>query len=174
VTLYASADEARHARQVAPRRLRASLKGRRFPTCRHYKGITLELAHRRGMSPRSIISKRHMRGRVNAHAPGMAPAFAPFGEPLGRDPAARRPPPVFHQATSARPRVVRTTHRGYEVGGAIRLVCVHTMSTMRRPAEHKRAHARLWDYFQSVVPLEAESRKPVVALVVELCRAVWR
>ena len=41
------------------------IKGRRFPTCRHCKGISFELAHAAGMSARSAISRRRMRRRSN-------------------------------------------------------------------------------------------------------------
>ncbi|MBV8243048.1 MAG: YjzC family protein [Hyphomicrobiales bacterium] len=37
------------------------IKGRRFPTCRHCRGISFKLAHAASMSGRSITSRRRMR-----------------------------------------------------------------------------------------------------------------
>ena len=45
------------------------IKGRRFPTCRHCKGISFELAMRPSMSARSTTSKRRMHRRSNLFAP---------------------------------------------------------------------------------------------------------
>jgi len=36
------------------------IRGRRFPTCRHCKGITFELAHAAKHAARSTISRRSM------------------------------------------------------------------------------------------------------------------
>jgi hypothetical protein len=41
------------------------IKGRRFPTCWHCKGISLELAHASSMSAKSTTSKRRMRRHSN-------------------------------------------------------------------------------------------------------------
>ena len=45
------------------------IKGRRFPTCQHCKGISFTLAHPASMSARSIISRRRMRRRSNFFLP---------------------------------------------------------------------------------------------------------
>jgi hypothetical protein len=45
------------------------IKGRRFPTCRHCKGISFELAHAPSMLAKSTISKRRMRRPDNPIMP---------------------------------------------------------------------------------------------------------
>ena len=46
------------------------IKGLRFPTCRHCKGVTFEVAHAPSMSARSTISRRRMRRLGNqSHRP---------------------------------------------------------------------------------------------------------
>ena len=45
------------------------IKGRRFPTCRHCKGIRFGSRMRRGMSAKSTISRRRMRRPGNRFMP---------------------------------------------------------------------------------------------------------